>query len=399
MNISGTTVSATGHKGGLGDGLYDKAGARPDLDLDFARTKSLVDRVSKEKLVNFHRTTGGSRAATYIDENGLVQRARHNLLKYSHDIGNSSGWGALGQTTTAVSNTTETLAPDGTQTATKCTFNLPQQTANSQGDPPTQTLSSIQQGGTSLGALAGDTILWSIYLKSATGSNQTLNMSCSGTGLSIITVTNEWQRFEIRATRSDNNYACRFGLRAGNGPNFVIQASNGVYPAATRSVYAWGGQAEKIFTGGSNGFVSPGIATELIKTTDQGRGVARFTHDRKTLESRGLLVEHGGVNLITFPRSSSGFWQTSKSTTDSNATNPDGSTPAYHNINQSENVNMFDASSANSDTLTFSVFIKQRTGSTDNQLNCEIFKQIYNPANNGAYGYVHLGICARFDVS
>ena len=162
MNVSGTTVSATGHKQGLDDGLYDKAGARPDLDLDFARTKSLIDRVSKEELVTFHRTTGGSRAATYIDENGLVQRARHNLLKYSHDISNSGGWGTIGGTTTVVANTTETLAPDGTQTATKCGFALPQQTADNQGNPPTQTLSSIQQGGTSLGALAGDTILWSI---------------------------------------------------------------------------------------------------------------------------------------------------------------------------------------------------------------------------------------------
>ena len=44
-----------GHKGGLGDGLYDRAGARPDLDLDFARTKSLKDRVSKENLITFKR--------------------------------------------------------------------------------------------------------------------------------------------------------------------------------------------------------------------------------------------------------------------------------------------------------------------------------------------------------
>ena len=83
MNISGTTVSATGHKGGLGDGLYDRAGARPDLDLDFARTKSLKDRVSKEDLITFTRSVGGAKASTYVDENGLIQKARHNLLKYS----------------------------------------------------------------------------------------------------------------------------------------------------------------------------------------------------------------------------------------------------------------------------------------------------------------------------
>ncbi len=47
MRASGTNISATGHKAGLGNVLYDKAGARPDLDLDFARTKSLKDKVSK----------------------------------------------------------------------------------------------------------------------------------------------------------------------------------------------------------------------------------------------------------------------------------------------------------------------------------------------------------------
>ena len=53
MKTSGTSISATGHKAGLGNVLYDKAGARPDLDLDFARNKSLKDRVSKEDLVTF----------------------------------------------------------------------------------------------------------------------------------------------------------------------------------------------------------------------------------------------------------------------------------------------------------------------------------------------------------
>ena len=59
MKTSGTMNSATGHTsvstrtGNFNDGLYDRAGARPDLDLDFARTKSLKDRVSKEDLITF----------------------------------------------------------------------------------------------------------------------------------------------------------------------------------------------------------------------------------------------------------------------------------------------------------------------------------------------------------
>ena len=364
MKLSGTNLSATGHKGGLGDVLYDRAGARPSLDLNFAKTKSLTDNISKENLITFTRSVGGAKASTYVDENGLIKRATQNLLKYSHDIGNSSGWGALGQTTTAVSNTTETLAPDGTQTATKCTFNLPQQTADSQGNPPIQTLSSVQQGGTSLGALVGDTIIWSLYLKSATGSNQTLNMSCSGTGLTVITVTNEWQRFEIRATRTDTNYACRFGLRAGNGPNFVITATNGIYPAATRSVYAWGGQAEKSDNTGNNGFVT-GLATELIKTTTQGLGAPRFTHDPVTKESRGLLIEQGATNLISNKDATSSQWsKTDLNISSTLGTAPTGVNEAYeliaaattgsHHMNDTVN-------SSNIDSLkyTFSVFLKK----------------------------------------
>ena len=66
MKTSGTMNSATGHTsvstrtGNFNDGLYDRAGARPDLDLDFARTKSLKDRVSKENLITFTRSSGNT---------------------------------------------------------------------------------------------------------------------------------------------------------------------------------------------------------------------------------------------------------------------------------------------------------------------------------------------------
>ena len=72
MKTSGTMKSATGHTsvstrtGNFNDGLYDRAGARPDLDLDFARTKSLKDRVSKEDLITFTRSNGTG-GATYVD--------------------------------------------------------------------------------------------------------------------------------------------------------------------------------------------------------------------------------------------------------------------------------------------------------------------------------------------
>ena len=92
MKTSGTMNSATGHTsvstrtGNFNDGLYDRAGARPDLDLDFARTKSLKDRVSKEELITFSRSSGDTGyGATYVDENGLVKVAAVNLFNYSEN--------------------------------------------------------------------------------------------------------------------------------------------------------------------------------------------------------------------------------------------------------------------------------------------------------------------------
>ena len=92
MKTSGTMNSATGHTsvstrtGNFNDGLYDRAGARPDLDLDFARTKSLRDRVSKEDLITFTRSSGTGYGATYVDGNGLVNRSPVNWIFDSEDL-------------------------------------------------------------------------------------------------------------------------------------------------------------------------------------------------------------------------------------------------------------------------------------------------------------------------
>jgi hypothetical protein len=124
----------------------------PSLDLNFAANKSLVDNISGNNLIAFSRASTG----TFVGSNGLIQaaasgvprfdhdpateeslgllveEARTNQITYSNSQGNSSGWyfdgnkgglnGAAGKNYFVVtSNTTETLAPDGTFTATKLT--------------------------------------------------------------------------------------------------------------------------------------------------------------------------------------------------------------------------------------------------------------------------------------
>ena len=102
---------------------------RPTLDLNFAATKTLDRRIT------FTRDSLG----TYIDENGLVKYASNNVPRFDHDptTGESLGllieeartnqilysllttdnWTANGSTLS--NNTTETTAPDGTNTAGK----------------------------------------------------------------------------------------------------------------------------------------------------------------------------------------------------------------------------------------------------------------------------------------
>lgn len=105
---------------------------QPSLDLQFAASKTLDDRVSGQNLVTFSRSSTG----TYVDSNGviqtaaidaprfdhdpvtgaslglLVEEARTNLVTYSEDMTNGQ-WTKAEVTITA----NHTTAPDGTQTA------------------------------------------------------------------------------------------------------------------------------------------------------------------------------------------------------------------------------------------------------------------------------------------
>ena len=104
---------------------------QPSLDLQFATSKTLNDRVSGQNLITFSRSTTG----TYVDSNGIIQTAaidaprfdhdpttgeslgllieesRTNPLKYSGELDRSTDWNVTGGST---SNTT---APDNTNDA------------------------------------------------------------------------------------------------------------------------------------------------------------------------------------------------------------------------------------------------------------------------------------------
>ena len=101
---------------------------RPTLDLNFAATKVLDDRIT------FTRDSVG----TYVGEDGLIKYASNNVPRFDHDpttgeslgllieesrtnkVSNSITMTASG-TGSVSTNTTETTAPDGTNTAVKVT--------------------------------------------------------------------------------------------------------------------------------------------------------------------------------------------------------------------------------------------------------------------------------------
>ena len=407
MNVSGTTISATGHAKGLNDVLYDKAGARPDLDLDFARTKSLKDRVSKEDLITFTRASGTGYGATYVDENGLVKKSPVNWIFDSEDLSvgtyavYSSFNGAVSANAGTSPSGNSSYAFIGTGVTGRYSLAIRPPIGNSNSSIPDNTRYVISlfikrlTGASAERYVNLETANYSTWAHTGNSGrfdleNGTRVSGPQGSGAANITsgiedVGDGWYRIYFSSITGTTDAATGFYL---NGTNSISNGAPLITLTSSQGWLVWGVQVEE----GS-------VPTTYIPTSAQRSGAPRFTHDPVTKESKGLLIEQSATNLVAFPRSSAGFWQTSKSTTDSNATNPDGSTPAYHNINTTENVNTFDATSANSDTLTFSVFIKERPGSTDHQLNCEIFKQINNPANNNAFGFVNLGICARFNVN
>lgn len=66
--------------GGLGNALWDLAG-KPALDIDFAGTQSLIDRVSGQNLITFARST----TKDFIGANGQWQTAAINELPLIYD--------------------------------------------------------------------------------------------------------------------------------------------------------------------------------------------------------------------------------------------------------------------------------------------------------------------------
>jgi hypothetical protein len=161
-----------------------------------------------------------------VEPNGLlVEGATTNLIVLSQAIGVSPGWGNGGITLNQP-NTLDTLAPDGTQTASKFIF---QATTAGQNAIIYEPLT-----------LPATSVTYSIWLKSTGPAVVYVGYSNgSAGGYQTCNLTANWQRFTLTLTQlGASNFIIgsdQRGVGFMNNPNF---------PGAT--VYAWGAQAENL---------------------------------------------------------------------------------------------------------------------------------------------------------
>ena len=257
MRLSATRRGTISTGRGLGDRLYDLAGALPSLDLQFANQKVLDSRVT------FTRASSG----TYVGSDGvirtaavdaprfdhnpttgeslglLVEEQRTNLFVRSQEIDNAS-W--LKIRSTATDN--NTAAPDGTQTAEKViasidintTHFVRQDVAVTSGTAYTQTIYAKAAEYNQLymsfdadnSAFAGGSVIFTLTGLGSAG-------VASGTllSLSIQPLPNGWYRCQISATATATATAViRIYLVAGGTTGFTGNGTSGIY--------LWGAQLE-----------------------------------------------------------------------------------------------------------------------------------------------------------
>jgi len=273
---------------------------QPSLDLQFATSKTLDDRVSGFPLVNHQRdASSGKSAGTYAGSDGLIKTSPVNLLTYSERF-DQGAWTKVNSTITPNSTT----SPDGTLSADTFTINS--------GD----VFARIDRR--NLG-LASNVYTLSYYLKNTvkqgTHSIEFYDSSLNGfvaVPSGIVGESNpEWRRIIATVDCSAS------GLSGLNEIRLVFRPSPSPSDG-TNTVNLWGAQLEEGST-----------ASTYIPTTTTISGAPRFDHDPVTGESLGLLIEESRTNQFTHSDFGNSTWVANSITKKStNNPAPDGSNTA-----------------------------------------------------------------------
>jgi len=277
---------------GFGNQLWDLAGARPNLDLQFADRKDLNDAITGSNLIEFSRASSG----TYYDSDGLIKKAITNYIEDSEGFNASSFWGkgALrgtitdNATTAPDESTTATLLVEDTQTSGRYINNSHSFVANT-----TYTVSCWAKKYSNTGTQ--DRYFGFVFTTAAFGVNQIVAFNLTGDGSFVISngtgtasieaYPDGWYRCSLTATATvTTNAGTQF--RLSSNPNNGAQgyAGDGV-----SGLYIWGAQLEESSTLG-----------EYVKTTGAVNSTPRFDHDPVTHKCLGLLIEEPRTNLIRY---------------------------------------------------------------------------------------------------
>jgi|DEB0MinimDraft_6_1074348.scaffolds.fasta_scaffold04104_3 hypothetical protein len=314
---------------------------QPSLDLQFATSKTLDDRVSGQNLITFDRNSSG----TYVDSQGVIQMAGHNLLTYSEELDNNVAWTNL----SIVVDDNSTTDPNGNLTADLLTRSANQSLAYQLSPAAgTYVFSVYAKAGSSNFVTLGSSFIYrgsAVTFNLSTGTPGNVVNYYSGTDATIAVsnpimtdVGNGWWRCQVNV----NHTTAR-----------AVHVEPGDLTNTAASAYFWGAQLE----------VS-GKASPYIKTTNLPSAAPRFDHDPTTNASLGLLVEESRTNEIPYSEDFTtwGLFDTGDTLTSSALTSPDGTltgtlfapdnTSGLHIVRQSYTFQ-------GGTTYTLSVFVKE----------------------------------------
>ena len=91
MRLSSSRVTSLTHRPQQDFPLWDKAGTRPSLDLQFADRRDLVDATTGSNLVDFTRASSG----TYVGSDGLIKTATTDEARFDHNPTTGESLGLL----------------------------------------------------------------------------------------------------------------------------------------------------------------------------------------------------------------------------------------------------------------------------------------------------------------
>jgi hypothetical protein len=262
--------------------------AKPSLDLNFARNKSLMDNVTGNNLVTFTRASSG----TFVNSNGVLQSAPVNFIRNNTMQGAVAGTPGTLPTNWVVTNL-GTLSQQIVGVGTISGVNYIDWRIS--GTSSTSSVTLAFEPTTQIPALSGQAWTHSCFIARVAGS--TTNIAYGGLGI--------YERTSAGVLVTANNAP----INSANSTTFTRQVysatlSGGatvanVQPLIVLSITS-GAAINITLRIGLPQLELGSSATEIIRTTGTINSAPRFDHNPLTGESLGLLVEESRTNLWTY---------------------------------------------------------------------------------------------------